>query len=162
MKTLPTASRRALLMGFAAAATPMAPALANALSEAPTRPGADAELLDLCRRTIEQSERHAQADLNADRLDGELAYKGPYRPELEDRAQVAKERERVEFDRLKELYSAVTNTPALTSEGIYAKATVAWACWGGQLEGDLDNLMTTTDAKVALSLVRDLINRGQA
>ena len=33
MKTLPTASRRALLMGFAAAATPMAPALANALSE---------------------------------------------------------------------------------------------------------------------------------
>jgi hypothetical protein len=36
MKTLPIApqaSRRALLMGFAAAATPMAPALANALSE---------------------------------------------------------------------------------------------------------------------------------
>jgi hypothetical protein len=36
MKSLPTApqaSRRALLMGFAAAATPMAPALANALSE---------------------------------------------------------------------------------------------------------------------------------
>jgi hypothetical protein len=32
MKTLPTASRRALLMGFAAAATPLAPALANALS----------------------------------------------------------------------------------------------------------------------------------
>jgi hypothetical protein len=32
---VPQASRRALLMGFAAAATPMAPALANALSEAP-------------------------------------------------------------------------------------------------------------------------------
>jgi hypothetical protein len=31
--TSPQASRRALLMGFAAAATPMAPALANALSE---------------------------------------------------------------------------------------------------------------------------------
>jgi hypothetical protein len=40
MKTLPTASRRALLMGFAAAATPMAPALANALSE-PAPGGAD-------------------------------------------------------------------------------------------------------------------------
>jgi hypothetical protein len=47
MKTLPTASRRALLMGFAAAATPMAPALANALSEAPTGPEVDAELLSL-------------------------------------------------------------------------------------------------------------------
>jgi hypothetical protein len=32
---VPQASRRALLMGFAAAATPIAPALANALSEAP-------------------------------------------------------------------------------------------------------------------------------
>jgi hypothetical protein len=32
---VPQASRRALLMGFAAAATPMAPALANAFSEAP-------------------------------------------------------------------------------------------------------------------------------
>jgi hypothetical protein len=31
----PKASRRVLLMGFAAAATPMAPALANALSESP-------------------------------------------------------------------------------------------------------------------------------
>jgi hypothetical protein len=35
MIPVPQASRRALLMGFAAAATPMAPALANALSEAP-------------------------------------------------------------------------------------------------------------------------------
>jgi hypothetical protein len=33
MKSLPTASRRALLMGLAVAATPMAPVLANALSE---------------------------------------------------------------------------------------------------------------------------------
>jgi hypothetical protein len=45
MNTLPTApqaSRRALLMGFAAAATPMAPALASALSEpAPAATKAD-------------------------------------------------------------------------------------------------------------------------
>jgi hypothetical protein len=33
MKSLPIASRRALLMGLAVAATPMAPALANALSQ---------------------------------------------------------------------------------------------------------------------------------
>jgi hypothetical protein len=50
MKTLPTApqaSRRALVIGLAAAATPMVPALANALSEAPASPDADAELLSL-------------------------------------------------------------------------------------------------------------------
>jgi hypothetical protein len=44
---VPQASRRALLMGFAAAAAPIAPALANALSEAPTGLDADAELLSL-------------------------------------------------------------------------------------------------------------------
>ena len=37
----PQASRRALLMGFAAAATPMAPALANALSESAPAAAAD-------------------------------------------------------------------------------------------------------------------------
>jgi hypothetical protein len=129
----PQASRRALLMGLAAAATPMAPALANALSAPPTGPDADAELLDLCRRTIEQSERHAEADLIQDRLHAELDYKGPFRPELEDRAEAAKERAELEFYHLRELYLAVTNTPALTNEGIYAKATVVFgACWGGQ------------------------------
>jgi hypothetical protein len=141
MNTLPTApqaSRRALLMGFAAAATPMAPALANALGEPAPAAGADAELLDLCRRTIEQSERWAEADLIQDRLHGELGYKGPFRRELEDRATDATEQAGLEFDRLDELYVAVINTSALTTEGI------------------------TTDANIALSLVRDLINRGQA
>jgi hypothetical protein len=160
----PQASRRALLMGFAAAATPMAPAFANALSAPPTGPDADAELLDLCRRTIEQSECWAQADLNADRLHMELGYKGPFRPELEHRACAAREREELEFVRLDELYSVVINTPALTNEGIHAKAAVVFqACWGGEHIEDIDDVVsTTTDAKVALSMVRDLINRGQA
>jgi hypothetical protein len=134
MNTLPTApqaSRRALLMCFAAAATPMAPALANALGEPAPAAGADAELLDLCRRTIEQSERWAEADLIQDRLHGELGYKGPFRTDATEQAGL-------EFDRLDELYVAVINTSALTTEGI------------------------TTDANIALSLVRDLINRGQA
>ncbi len=43
----PKASRRAVLMGFAAAATPVGPALASALSGAPMGPDADTELLSL-------------------------------------------------------------------------------------------------------------------
>jgi hypothetical protein len=151
-------SRRALLAGVPAAALVVStPAFANALSE-PAPAAADAELLDLCRRTIEQSECWAQADLIQDRLNRD---EGPFRPELEDQAIEAYERAELEFERLSELYSAVINTPALTNEGIHAKAAVVFqACWGAEHLEDIDDLVSTTDAKVALSMVRDLINRG--
>jgi hypothetical protein len=164
--TTPIPTRRALLSAApaAAAAALAGGTVANAVAIGMAKAaGADAELLDLCRRTIEQSERHAEADLIQDRLHAELDYKGPFRPELEDRAEAAKVRAQIVFDHLRELYLAVTNTPALTNEGIYAKATVVFgACWGGQHLEDLEDLMTTFDAKVALSMVRDLINGGQA
>jgi hypothetical protein len=52
---IPQASRRALLMGLAAAATPMAPTLATAMGGLPTSPATDpdAELLELVGRFIE-------------------------------------------------------------------------------------------------------------
>jgi hypothetical protein len=58
----------------------------------------------------------------------------------------------------------VINTSALTTEGVYAKAEVVFkACWGGEHLESLDNLVSiTTDANIALSLVRDLINGGRA
>jgi hypothetical protein len=61
-------------------------------------------------------------------------------------------------------YSAVINTSALTTEGVYAKAAVVFkACWGGEHLESLDDLVSiTTDANIALSIVRDLINRGPA
>jgi hypothetical protein len=160
-------SRRALLAGApvaAAGALLAGPAVNAAAVGTVPAAGADAELLDLCRRTIEQSECWAEADLIQDRLHAELGYKGPFRPELEDRASHATEQAELEFTRLSELYVAVINTSALTTEGVYAKAEVVFkACWGGEQLESLDNLMSiTTDANIALSLVRDLINRGRA
>jgi hypothetical protein len=164
--TTPIPTRRALLAGApaAAAAALTGGTVVNAVAIRMAKAtGGDAELLDLCRRTIEQSERWSQADLIQDRLHGELAYKGPFRPELEARAVDAEEYAKLELGRLRELYLMVINTPALTIEGIHAKAAVVFmACWGGEHLEDLGELMTTSDAKVALSMVRDLINWGQA
>jgi hypothetical protein len=59
----PQASRRALLMGFAAAATPMAPALANALSE--SAPAGVDPIFGIIREHSEaQEERHAACYAN--------------------------------------------------------------------------------------------------
>jgi hypothetical protein len=77
---VPQASRRALLMGFAAAATPMAPVLANALSEAPAAK-VDPIFAAIAEHREAQEALHAACEANGLDMD-----ECPIKQAAEDRA----------------------------------------------------------------------------
>jgi hypothetical protein len=103
----PQPSRRALLMGLAVAATPMAPALANALSEAV--PAAADPIFDLI-------EKHTEACAEVRRLsdtNGDLSPKDPEHDKIAAQEKAAHHQEEEAID-------ALLSCPPTTLAGVLA------------------------------------------